>query len=117
LGALAHELRNRLNTAMLSLALLKGGTVPIDGSTGALLERSLKALSDLIDRSLAKVRLESSVQRRETILVAEFVEEIEIAAVVEAKARGQQLTVERVEYGVLIDADRQLLGAAVGQAT
>ena len=27
LGALAHELRNHLNTAMLSFAILKGGTV------------------------------------------------------------------------------------------
>jgi signal transduction histidine kinase len=113
MGALAHELRNRLNTAMLSFGLLKSGDVTVGGNTGALLERSLKGLNDLIDRSLAEVRLESSVQRRETILLAEFVEEVEIAAIVEAKARGHQLTVERTEYGVLIDADRQLLAAAV----
>jgi signal transduction histidine kinase len=113
MGALAHELRNRLNTAMLSFGILKGGTVAINGSTGALLERSLKGLNDLIDRSLAEVRLESTVQRRETILLAEFVEELEITAIVEAKARGYQLTVAPVEYGVLIEADRQLLSAAV----
>jgi signal transduction histidine kinase len=70
-------------------------------------------MNDLIARSLAEVRLESTVQRRETILLAEFVEEIEIGAVIEAKARGHQLTVEPVEFGVLISADRQLLGAAV----
>jgi len=52
-------------------------------------------------------------QRRETILLAEFVEEMEIAAIAEAKARGHQLTVESVAYGVLIDVDRQLLAAAV----
>jgi hypothetical protein len=34
MGFLAHELRNRLNTAMLSFGVLKGGTVPINGSTG-----------------------------------------------------------------------------------
>jgi signal transduction histidine kinase len=113
MGFLAHELRNRLNTAMLSYGILKGGTVPIDGSTGALLERSLKGLNDLIARSLAEVRLESTVQRRETILLAEFVEELEIAAIIEAKVQGHQLTVEPVEYGVAIEADRQLLAAAM----
>jgi len=70
-------------------------------------------VDDLIDRSLAEVRLESTLQRRETILLAEFVEEMEIAAIVEAKARGHQLTVDPVEYGVVIEADRQLIGAAV----
>ncbi len=113
MGALAHELRNRLSTAMLSFGILKGGTVTIHGSTGALLDRSLKGLNDLIDRSLAEVRLESTVQRRETIRLAEFVEEMEIAAIIEAKARGHQLTVEPVEYSVVFEADRQLLAAAV----
>src|SRR6185295_10152272 len=89
------------------------GTVAIGGSTGALLDRSLKNLNDLIDRSLAEVRLESTQQRRETIVLAEFIEEIEIAATIEAKARGHQLTVQPTEFGVAVDADRQLLGAAV----
>jgi signal transduction histidine kinase len=113
MGYLAHELRNRLSTAMLSFSILKNGVVTASGSTGALLERSLKGLNDLIDRSLAEVRLQSSVQRRETVLLAEFIEEVEIGAIVEAKAHGHELTVEPVEYGVLIDVDRQLLAAAV----
>jgi len=113
LGALAHELRNHLNTAMLSFTILKGGTVTIGGSTGALLDRSLKGLNDVIDRSLAEVRLESTVPRREIMRLAELIEEMEIAAVIQAKARGHQLTVEPVEYGVVIEVDRQLLSAAV----
>lgn len=113
LGALAHELRNHLNTAMLSFTILKGGTVTINGSTGALLDRSLKGLNDVIDRSLAEVRLASTVPRRETIRLAELVEEMEIAAVIEAKARGHQLTVAPVEYDVVIEVNRQLLSSAV----
>jgi signal transduction histidine kinase len=113
LGFLAHELRNRLNTALLSFGILKGGDVTVHGSTGALLERSLKGLNDLIDRSLAEVRLQSTGQRRERVLLAEFVEELAIAAIIEAKAHGHQLTVHPVEYGVIIEADRQLLAAAV----
>jgi signal transduction histidine kinase len=113
MGALAHELRNCLNTAMLSFGILKRGAVSVGGSTGALLERSLKGLNDLVGRSLAEVRLQSTVQRRETILLAQFVEEVEIAATLEAKARGQLLTIEPAEYGIAIDADRQLLAAAI----
>jgi len=113
MGHLAHELRNRLNTAMLSFGIIKGGTATIGGGIGVLLDRSLKAMNDLIDRSLAEIGLEATVQRRETILLAEFIEEMEIAAIIEAKARGHQLTVEPVEYGVVIDADRQLLETAV----
>jgi signal transduction histidine kinase len=113
MGYLAHELRNRLSTAMLSFDILKNGAVSVSGSTGALLERSLKGLNDLIERSLSEVRLASTVQRRETFRLAEFVEEVEIAAIMEAKAHGHQLTVEPVEFGILIDADRHLLAAAV----
>ena len=49
-GTLAGELRNRIGTALLSFSILKGGAVTIRGSTGALHERSLKDLSDLINR-------------------------------------------------------------------
>jgi signal transduction histidine kinase len=113
LGVLAHELRNHLNTALLSFGILRDGAVTIGGSTGAVLERSLKGLRDLIDGALAEVRVESTVRRREPILLAMFIEEMEIAAIIEARARGHQLTVEPVEYGVVIEADRQLLAAAV----
>jgi hypothetical protein len=57
LGRLAHELRNLLNSAVLSFDVLKTGTVGLSGSTGAVLARSLMALRYLIDRELAEVRL------------------------------------------------------------
>jgi len=113
MGALAHELRNHLTTATLSFGILRSGAVPINGSTGALHERSLKGLNDLIERSLAEVRLESTVRRRETILLAEFVDEVMIAAGIEAKIRGHKLTVAMVEPGVRIEADRELLAMAL----
>src|SRR5579859_5594155 len=113
MGALAHELRNRLQTAMMSFEALQGGSVPISGSTGAVLDRSLKGLKDLIDRSVEEARLKSTLQRREPILLTEFVEEVETAAVIEANAHGHQLTVEQLENGVAVEADRQMLAAAV----
>jgi hypothetical protein len=49
-AALRDQMRNHLDTAVLSYGILKGGTVAIAGSTGAVLDRSLNALSELIDR-------------------------------------------------------------------
>jgi signal transduction histidine kinase len=113
LGTLAHELRNHLNTAMLSFAILQDGTVSISGSTGAVLKRSLIGLTDLVDKALAEVRLESTVHRREKIIVAELIEELEIAGILQAKARRQQLTVGMVDFEIVVEADRQLLVAAI----
>jgi signal transduction histidine kinase len=113
MGILAHEMRNKLSTAMLALSILKGGQVAIGGPTGAILDRSLKGLNDLIDRSLAEIRLESTEHRREPIVMAEFIEEIEVGAVMEAKARDMRLSVDAIDCSVVVDGDRQLLGAAV----
>jgi hypothetical protein len=113
MGILAHEMRNKLGTAMLSFSILKAGQVGIGGPTGAILDRSLKSLNDLIDRSLAEIRLESTIHRRETLVMAEFIEEMEVTAVMEAKNRDLRLTVDPVEYCITVDADRQILAAAV----
>ena len=56
LGNLAHEMRNSLSSAMLSFSLIKGGGVPIDGATSAIVDRSFIRMRDLIDRALADVR-------------------------------------------------------------
>jgi len=113
LGVFAHELRNLLSNSMLAFEVLKGGTVGVGGSTGAVLGRNLTRMRDLIDRSLAEVRLQVGIKRRERVLLTEFMEEVEVAATIEAKARGQQLTVTSVPQGVSVEVDRQILAAAV----
>lgn len=113
LGVFAHELRNLLSNSMLAFEVLKGGSVGVGGSTGALLGRNLTRLRDLIDRSLAEVRLQAGIKRRERVLLAEFIEEVEVAATIEAKARGLLLTVTPAPQGVTIEVDRQILAAAV----
>jgi len=113
LGFFAHELRNLLSNAILAFEVLRSGTVGIGGSTGGILGRNLTALRDLIDRSLAEVRLQAGLHRREHVLLTEFMEEVEVAATIEAKARRLRLTVTPVEPGVMIDVDRQLMAAAV----
>jgi signal transduction histidine kinase len=113
LGFFAHELRNLLGNATLAFEVLKNGTVGLGGSTSALLSRNLLALGDLIDRSLAEVRLEAGLLRREHVPLAELMEEVELAAAIQAKAAGLRLSVAPVEAGVVIDVDRQLIAAAL----
>jgi signal transduction histidine kinase len=114
LGFLAHELRNLLSSATMAFHILKGGTVAIGGNTGGVLERSLNGLRALVDRTLAEVRLESGQHLKTRVLLAEFIEELEVTAALDAKARKIGLTVAPVQYGVAVDADRQLLASAVG---
>jgi signal transduction histidine kinase len=114
LGVLAHELRNLLNTAALAFEVLKTGSVGVGGSTGAVLGRSLVGLRDLIDRELAEVRMSSGAYRRERMFVAQFIEEVEVAATMEANSRGLLFSVTAVERDVAVDADRQILGSVVG---
>ena len=62
LGFFAHELRNLLSNSMLAFEVLKTGNVGVAGSTGTLLGRNLTRLRDLIDRSLAEVRLRAGIR-------------------------------------------------------
>jgi signal transduction histidine kinase len=112
-GFFVHELRNLLSNATLAFEVLKTGTVGVGGSTAAILERNLIALRNLIDRSLDDVRREAGLHRREHVPLAQFLGDVVPAAMIEAKARGLQLTVTPVEPGVVIDVDQQLMTAAL----
>lgn len=114
LGVFAHELRNLLNNALLAYEALKTGTVGIASNTGMMLGRNLVGLRDLIDRSLAEVRIEAGANLRERVSLAELIEEVEVAATIQASAHGHNLTVHPVDRRVAIDVDRQLLAAALG---
>jgi signal transduction histidine kinase len=114
LGFLAHELRNLTNSAIFAFEVLKTGNVGVTGSTGMVLHRSLMGLRALIGRSLAETRFTEASQKREPFLVSGFIEEIAATATLEADARGIRLTVLPVEQAVTIEADRQVLGAVVG---
>ena len=112
-GVFVHELRNLLHGATMSFEVIKRGTVGLSGSTGAMLARCLSGLSALVEASLAEVRLESGAPRLERILVAEFIEEREVEAKLQAEGSNHALSVGRVPPNLAIDADRQLLASAV----
>ncbi len=113
LGYLAHELRNVANTSILTFGSIQKGTVSPAGSTGVLHARSLQRLISLIDRSLADVRLESDVQNVERVAVREVLEEVEVGATMVARERGLHLEVMAVDSSAIVEADRQILAAAV----
>jgi len=113
LGFLTHELRNFLNTAILSFAVIKRGSVGLDGATSAVLDRSLAGLRDLIDRALADVRLAASVPQLNHVAVDRLIAEIQVLASLGARAKRCEFTVFPVEPGLVIYADRQMLYSAV----
>jgi signal transduction histidine kinase len=113
LGVLAHEMRNLLNTAVLSFDVLKSGTVGFGGSTAALHARSLAGLRALVERSLAEVRLDAGKPSRDRVSLAELFEETEVIASLHADGHGVQLRSECDESDAFIDVDRQLITSAV----
>jgi signal transduction histidine kinase len=114
LGVLAHELRSKLNVARLAVEAIKQGTVGMAGATGAILDRSLTAMRDIIDRSFAEVRLGAGLSpHRERILIRELFEEVRVLASLQARAKGLGLNVRPGEAGLAIDADRHTIASSV----
>jgi signal transduction histidine kinase len=115
LGFLAHELRNALGNATMAYTAMKTGNMVVGGATGAVLERSLVTLRRLIDRSLAEVRITAGDSALyEMFSLANFITEVKNTAMLEAHARGCVLTVTLVDPLLAIDADRDLIAAALG---
>ena len=115
LGYFAHELRNQLNTAMLAVAAIKTGNVGLSGATGSVLDRSLLALRNLIDRSLADVRVTANMPARHQIVsVTDFIAEVKISASLDAHVRDGRFTVADVDPALSVSIDREMLFAAVG---
>lgn len=114
LGFLVHELRNALAGATLSARALETGGLTMVGATGAVLKRSLKALSNLIDRALddARVRAGQDAQYK-VFSLADFISDAKAAAELDEKAGGCVFTVAPVQPRLAIRGDRELLLAAL----
>jgi signal transduction histidine kinase len=115
LGFFAHELRNHLSTAVLALAVIRAGNVGVSGATGGVLDRSLVSLKNLIDRSLAEVRMNAGLPIQHTLFsLADFITEVRLAGELEANLKDCVLRVSNVDPELAVDADRDLLFSAVG---
>jgi signal transduction histidine kinase len=115
LGFFAHELRNLIHTATLSLTAIKAGNVGVSGATAGVLERSLVGLRNLVDRSLTEVRIAAGLPVQHRLFsLAEFVAEVKSSASLEAEVKECVLKVATVDPLLAVDADRDLLLSAVG---
>ncbi len=115
LGFFAHELRNQLCTATLALSIIKLGNVGLGGATGGVLDRALVGLANLIDRSLAEVRMTAGLPvLRHLFSLADFIAEIKLSASLESQVKECVFSVSEVDPKLAIDVDRDLLLAAVG---
>jgi signal transduction histidine kinase len=114
LGFMAHEMRNSLGTAMLSFGVIRRGGVGTDGATAAVVDRSHVRLRDLIDRTLADVRLSAGLPTKlDRIVLAPFVAEVQLVASMEARAKSCEFTLKAVDPALAVCADRQLLFSAL----
>ncbi len=115
LGFFAHELRNQLCTATLALSIIKEGNVGLSGATGGVLDRALLGLGNLIDRSLAEVRMQAGMPIQHRLFsLADFIAELKLSASLEAQVSGCTLTVSEVDPLLAVDVDRDLLLSAAG---
>ena len=114
LGALAHELRNLIQTVTLAYAAIKAGTVGLSGSTGAVMDRTLASIRDLIDRSVAEVRMDAGMPMHSQIFaLADLILEVKISSTMEAEIHKCVFLVSSVDPQLAVQADRHLLSAAI----
>jgi signal transduction histidine kinase len=113
MGFFTHELRNLVNTAILAFRALQTGNVGVGGSTGAVLNRSLTSLQDLITRSLDEARLTAGIQNTEQTSVADFIAALTDGATLDANARRRTLSIAPVDQTLTIEVDRKVLSAVV----
>ena len=115
LGFLAHELRNFVHTATLAVVAIKAGNVGLTGATGAVLDQSLVGLRNLIDRSLAEVRVTAGMPpRHQLISLADFITDVGITAALEAQTRKCKFVVSEVDAELAVVVDLDMLFSAVG---
>ena len=113
LGILVHELRNSLQTATLAFTALETGGLPIAGATGAVLGRSLAALTSVVNRSVDEVRGVEPRLAGEVFSLAPFIAEAADAARLAADERGCPFVVGTVDPQLEIEGPRELLLGAV----
>ncbi|MBA3593122.1 MAG: HAMP domain-containing histidine kinase [Pseudomonadota bacterium] len=115
LGFVAHELRNHINTAMLAVSYIKAGAVGFSGATGGVLDRSLLTLKNIVDHSLADVRMKASLPPHSgRVNLADFIATMASTASLEAQSRGCELSVTDVDPAIFVDVDEESLASALG---
>jgi len=113
IAALAHELRHTLFTAFAAFGSLRRGVVGRESSMGALLDRSLLRLQDLVNRSLGDRHGPLGVRQLQRVSVSALIRDVSEVAVVDATQRGVGFSAAWSDVRAEVHADPQLLAAAI----
>jgi len=115
LGPLAHELRNYLHIATYAVKAIKAGNVGMSGATGTVLDRSLVGMRNLIDRSLAEVRVTAGLPPRfKVVRIADFLSEVAASSSLDPLTRECRFTATPANQDTEVVVDPEMLAAAVG---
>ena len=113
LGGVMHQIRDDLNTALLAFNVLKRGTVGVNGSTGAVLGRSLAGLRDFVNSTLADVRMSTQKPERQVVNLAAVLNDTAEASALHAEYHRVEFVVEPVDPSLTVQVDRQLVASAL----
>jgi signal transduction histidine kinase len=113
LSSLAHELRNSLQGATVTLEMIEDGVVDAKSETAKILHNSLERMANLIDRALAEARMHVEPKAHlKSVRISDVLKEVGVTAGFQARAR--QLGLQMQEVGDLnVLVDRHLLISAL----
>ncbi|MCY0386777.1 HAMP domain-containing sensor histidine kinase [Robbsia sp. Bb-Pol-6] len=112
-GAFVHELRNYIDSALLASQAMRAANLTPSSATGSLLDRSLRGLSALIDRTVETVRLGASgAPDHAVFFVSDFLASVCTVAFLAARERGCRLHVSRVDAKLQVSGDQTALYGA-----
>jgi signal transduction histidine kinase len=87
----------------------------MSGTTGAVLDRRLIGMRNLIDRSLAEVRVTAGPPPRlKTVRLADFLSDVAASASLDPLARECRFTMTPTNQDTEVYVDPEMLAAAVG---
>jgi len=113
-GSFSHGLRNFLGTATFAFAAGKAGDLSFSGATGNVLERSLDALTNLVDQSLGELKKTAENDQGFSLFsLAELSADVKQSADLAANVSGCVFTVSHVDSRIGIRGNRYLLYSSV----
>ncbi|CAN5356611.1 hypothetical protein BH09PSE6_BH09PSE6_19650 [soil metagenome] len=114
LGVLVHELRNYLQVAGLAFRALESGQLPVGGSTGGVLKRSLASMSALLLETMNTVRLVNGLPAEvERFQVESMLRDAVTAVRLAAAERGCTIALSLPGPLVFVNGNRNHLMAAL----
>lgn len=114
LARLGNELRNQLGTATLAVAALRSRELPMGGTTGTILERSLHSLGRLVDDMLrTAAEKEVSAEVLDLFSLAEFMRNLKETIEPTGATQSRRLTLSTVDPRLGVKGNRDALEASV----